>query len=68
MTLAELVLTNLRANAENKDDGWGDVYLDNARPEGMSDKSFRSCLASLAGADLYKVIDGYAWGKVRLNN
>lgn len=54
-------------HVEVKDgDGWGEVYLDNARPDGMSDKSFRSCLASLSKLNLYRPIDGYAFGKVKL--
>jgi hypothetical protein len=46
-------------------DEWRDVYLDNARPVGMSDKSFRSHLAALAKAGFYKPVDGFAWGEVR---
>lgn len=61
------VLEALRANVEYSDDDvWGTVYLDNARPSGMSEKSFRSYLAALSKDGLYKVIDGYAWGAVRL--
>lgn len=67
---AQKVLSNLRANTESTEtrDGvvWGSVYLDNARPSGMSDKVFRAALSQLAKAGLYKVIDGYAFGDVRL--
>lgn len=45
---------------------WGVVYLDNAKPRDMSQASFRSYLATLSGAGLYKVQDGYAWGLVRI--
>ena len=55
------VLALLRENTESS----GHVYLDNARPDGMSDKSFRSHLAALSKAGLYRPIDGYAWGEVK---
>jgi len=65
------VLEGLRANVENYSttaDGsrWGCVYLDNARPSGMSVASFRSCLAQLSKEGLYKVVDGYAFGDVKV--
>ena len=65
------VLENLRANIESESttaDGhrWGCVYLDNARPKGMSANQFRAILAQLSKEGLYKVIDGYAFGDVRL--
>jgi hypothetical protein len=62
----ETVLRSLRANVEYDDGEYGMVYLDNARPSGMTDKSFRACLSNLSFAGLYKVEDGYAWGKVKL--
>ena len=65
MTKVQQVLANLRNNAENVDNGWGDVYLDNAI-NGMNDKEFRACLASLSKQGLYKVVDGYAWGRVKV--
>ena len=61
-----IVLQALRANAEYSENGWLVVYLDNARPAGMSDKVFRAALAQLSKRELYKVIDGFAWGKVKM--
>ncbi len=61
-----VVINALRANVENVSDGWGEVYLDNARPAWMSDKTFRACLSSLSKSNAYRVIDGYAWGKVKM--
>lgn len=66
MKKSDQVLEALRkASESDAGDGWRDVYLDNARPAGMSDKSFRSHLAALAKAGLYRPIDGYAFGSVR---
>lgn len=62
------VLSNLRKSAEDHSADWSEVYLDNAVPVGMSDKSFRSTLAILSKAGFYKVIDGYAWGKVKMKD
>ena len=63
---AKEVLEALCQHAEGASTGeWRDVYLDNARPAGMSDKSFRSYLAALSKAGFYKPIDNYAWGSVR---
>lgn len=65
----EQVLRNLRDERETHEgngDGWADVYLDNAKPAGMSDKAFRSHLSALSQAGFYKPVDGYAWGSVRL--
>jgi hypothetical protein len=59
------VLDGLYACAEGEpEDGYRLVYLDNARPIGMSETAFRSHLAALAKLDLYRPVDGYAWGKV----
>jgi len=66
---ATKVLTALRQASESDDgDGWRTVYLDNARPDGMSDKSFRSYLAKLSQHGLYRVLEGYAFGSVRMDN
>ncbi len=66
MTNSEQVLKSLRSKVENDNgDGWGEVYLDNAR-NGMNDKVFRAALAQLSKQGLYQVIDGYAWGKVKI--
>jgi hypothetical protein len=66
MSKKDVVLHALRSKAEYAEGDWGTVYLDNARPSGMSDKSFRSYLAALSKEGLYKVVDGYAWGSVRM--
>lgn len=67
---AARVLDALRAHIEHNERGeeWGTVYLDNAKPADMSVKSFRSFLASLSQAGLYRVVDGYAWGSVKAAN
>jgi hypothetical protein len=67
----ETVLAALRSkheSIETRADGtsWGLTCLDNARPAGISDLSFRATLAALAKAGLYRVVDGFAWGEVRL--
>jgi len=63
----EKTLKALRdASEDYSGDGWRSVYLDNARPSGMSDKTFRSHLATLAKAGLYRVVDGYAFGDVKM--
>lgn len=59
------VLNALRANVESGGE-WGSVYLDNAHPAGMNDKQFRACLAVLSKAGLYRVVDGYAFGDVKM--
>lgn len=66
--MSDLVLESLRKEVESKhDNDWGVVYLDNARPKGMNDKQFRACLSALSRRNLYRVIDGYAFGMVRLS-
>jgi len=64
----KLVLAALRSNTEGSGgrEGWKDVYLDNARPPGMSVTSFRSQLSALAKRGLYKPIDGWAFGEVKM--
>jgi hypothetical protein len=66
MEMTNEVLAALRAKVEYFEGDFGMVYLDNARPAGMSDKTFRSCLAQLSKQGLYKVVDGYAFGKVKM--
>lgn len=62
----EQTLAALRSEIEaDHADGWGVVYLDNARLPGQSDTQFRSHLSALARRGDYKVIDGYAFGAVR---
>ena len=41
------VLLSLRANVESRDGDFGDVFLDRAKPHGMSERTFRSCLSDL---------------------
>jgi hypothetical protein len=62
-------LTALRKAAEYDEDGWGMVYLDNAHAKlpGMSPTVFRAHLASLSKNGLYKPVDGYAWGMVKMD-
>lgn len=67
MTNTETVLKNLRDNAESEFRGWGCVYLDNAR-KGMPVATFRAALAQLSKQGLYRVVDGYAFGDVKLED
>jgi hypothetical protein len=67
----EIVLEALLAEVESVStcaDGtkWGQVYLDNARPEGISVRSFRSCLAALSAKGLYQSQGDDCFGDVRL--
>lgn len=67
----ETVLVALRAcreNVERRNDGsvWADIYLDNARPDGMSIYTFRACLSELSKLGLYEVMDGKHFGLVKL--
>jgi hypothetical protein len=63
---ADTVLRSLRANVEFLEGDYGNVYLDNARPYGMSERTFRSCLSHLIKSGLYEPVDGFAWGRVRI--
>jgi hypothetical protein len=60
-------LNSLRREIESdhSKEGFGTVYLDNARLPGQTDTQFRSHLAALAKRGDYLVIDGYAFGAVR---
>ncbi len=63
------VLDSLRRHSEGQeDDGWKDIYLDNAHPSDMSDKSFRSRLATLSNLGYYRPTDGYAFGRVKMTD
>jgi hypothetical protein len=63
----ELVLRALRTEAESDDgNGYWTVYLDNARPAGMSVHGFAATLGSLKNKGLYREVDGYAWGQVKM--
>jgi hypothetical protein len=61
------VLDLLRINIDNRTgDGWATVYLDNARPAGMSVHQFRAALAQLAKEGFYKPIDRECFGSVKM--
>ena len=66
------VLENLRSHVESsiREDAegnkWQSVFLENARPAGMTRTGFRSCLIALSKKNLYKRIDGVAFGDVKL--
>lgn len=68
---AEALLTRLRAEAESpRGNGFRGVYLDNARPEGMSKHVWTGLLSALEGAGLYRPetdpeYRGF-WGDVKL--
>lgn len=64
----EQTLASLRSNVESDHNlpGFGTVYLDNARLPGQSDKQFRAHLSALSKRGDYKIIDGYAFGAVRM--
>lgn len=65
---AATVLQNLRNHAEGgSTPNWGMIYLDNAR-KGMPTNTFRAQLAVLSKAGLYRVVDGWAWGEVKLED
>lgn len=62
----ENTLAALRAEIEaDHSEGFGMVYLDNARAPGQTDTQFRAHLSALAKRGDYKVVDGYAFGAVR---
>lgn len=66
MNHSAIVLQSLRDHVEHRDGAWGEVYLDNARPVGMSETAFRAVLAALSRRGLYEPMDGFAWGRVQL--
>lgn len=67
-----IVLEALRKASENDGEpGWRDVYLDNARslvPVYMTANTFRSYLAKLSQHGLYRPLDGYAFGTVKMES
>jgi hypothetical protein len=68
-TISQQVLKALRTNVESKRGNWGLVYLDNVKADLDIDVySFRACLAALSKMGLYKVVDGWAWGDVKIEN
>jgi hypothetical protein len=65
------ILNALRSYAEStteKENGeiWASVYLDNARPNNMTANQFAGYLSALQAAGLYKPVDGYAFGEVKI--
>lgn len=74
MTLSQrsaLVLANLRAHVEgcsvlNDDGNWGVVYVDNARPEDMSARSFAGHLSALKAAGFYRADGDDCFGVVKM--
>ena len=72
-TRSETTLRALRSNSEGEtQDGWRVVYLDNAKAsEGCADltpAAFRSRLSKLSALGLYRPIDGFAWGEVKMED
>lgn len=47
---------------------WFSVYLDNAKPANMSGTAFAGHLAALTNIGLYKPVDGFAWGEVKIDS
>jgi len=45
---------------------WKDIYLDNARPDGMSPRSFSGYLSALEAAGLYISYGDDCFGQVRI--
>lgn len=63
---AAKLLNELRAHAESDDgDGFWTVYLDNCN-HGFSGKKLSGLFGALAKAGLYKELDGYAFGRVKM--
>jgi hypothetical protein len=64
------ILANLRKSVESTEtraDGeWGSVYLDNARPDGVSNRSFAGYLSALENAGLYESQGDDFFGLVKL--
>lgn len=66
MATVNETLASLRAEIEaDHAEGWGVVYLDNARLPGQSDHEFRAHLSALSKRGDYKIIDGETFGAVR---
>lgn len=65
---AARLLAALRRHVESEDGEWGMVYLDNAKPRDMTGHQFAWHLSALSHAGLYKPVDGYAWGTVKLTD
>lgn len=73
---AQKLLSALRKNAEGSDIipsdddvAWQDVYLDNATfGLGIERRSLPGMFAALSKAGLYREVDNYAWGMVRMED
>lgn len=66
---AHRLLDALRQHAEGQNvDGWRSVYLDNARPSDFTPRQFAWHLSSLSHAGLYRPIDGFAFGSVKMED
>ena len=65
-----LLLAELRRNHEGEIDGWGDVYLDNAKPAAWTAREFAGRLGSLEKKGFYRSQSDpefkYAFGRVKL--
>lgn len=62
---AQMVLASLRQHAEHSvHERFAMVYLDNAKPADMCGAAFAGYLSGLERANLYRRVDGYAWGEV----
>lgn len=68
MQNVDATLAALRNQVEDDDGEWGSVYLDNARHPDQSAAQFRSHLAVLSVRGVYRRVDGYAFGLVRLSD
>lgn len=63
-----IVLAALRDHVEGYEDTteeWGSVYIDNAKPDDMTGRSFAGVLAALEGKGLYRSQGDDAFGYVR---
>jgi hypothetical protein len=69
VVLASLLASKESGNETVYTDGsvWCDVYLDNAKPAGMNAHQFAGYLSALEKRGVYKPIDNFAWGMVRVN-
>jgi hypothetical protein len=66
MTSLDTILQALRSKVESENEGWGEVYLDNAMPDDITPRQWAGYLSALERAGMYRPIDNYAWGSVKL--
>lgn len=65
MTPAEVVYQGLQSHADDLViDGWADVLISLARPDGMSEEAFRRVLVELGFKHLYRPRVERGWGQV----